>query len=100
MTSTVGNKPFTFGPYPTDAKRVNHAKIVDDMLMIIDNDDDPFARAGGVYLYHLNFDFDDEDFITFMDYVDYADLLIEGFKSVPYIASADLEQPYFFSASN
>lgn len=46
------------------------------MLMIIDNDDDPFARAGGVYLYHLNFDFDDQDFITFMDYIDYADLLI------------------------
>jgi len=67
--------------------------------MIIDNDDDPFARAGGVYLYHLNFDMDDEDFITFMDYIDYADLLIEGFNRIPYIGSADLEQPYFFSAA-
>ena len=57
MTSTVGHKPFTFGPYPTDARSVNHAKIVGNMLMIVDNDDDPFARAGGVYLYSLNFDF-------------------------------------------
>lgn len=72
----MATKPFTFGPYPSDAKAVNHAKIVGDILMIVDNDDNPFARAGGVYLYHLNFDFDEEDFISFLDYIDYEDLQI------------------------
>ncbi len=76
ITSVVATKPFTFGPYATDAKAVNHAKIVGDILMIVDNDDNPFTRAGGVYLYHLNFDFDEKDFISFLDYIDYADLQI------------------------
>jgi hypothetical protein len=58
ITSVVATKPFTFGPYPTDAKAVNHAKIVGDILMIVDNDDNPFTRAGGIYLYLLNFDYD------------------------------------------
>lgn len=97
ITSVVAAKPFTFGPYPTDAKAVNHAKIVGDILMIVDNDDNPFARAGGIYLYHLNFDLDDPSFISFLDYIDYADLQIEGYNGVPYIGSADLHLPYFSS---
>ena len=28
ITSTLASKPFTFGPYQTDAKAVNHAKSV------------------------------------------------------------------------
>jgi len=44
--------------------------------MIVDNDDNPFNRAGGIYLYHLNFDFDEPDFISFLDYIDYEDLQI------------------------
>jgi hypothetical protein len=97
ITSIVATKPFTFGPYPTDAKAVNHAKIVGDILMIVDNDDNPFTRAGGIYLYHLNFDLDDTDFISFLDYLDYEDLQIEGFSGIPYIGSADLHLPYFSS---
>ncbi|CAM6002359.1 unnamed protein product [Sphagnum balticum] len=65
--------------------------------MIVDNDDDPFVRAGGVYLYHLNFDLDDESFISFLDYLDYGDLQIEGFTGLPYIGSADLHFPYFLN---
>ncbi len=65
--------------------------------MIVDNDDDPFSRAGGIYLYHLNFDFDEPDFISFLDYIDYADLQMEGFTGVPYIGSADLHIPFFTS---
>lgn len=97
VTSVVASKPFTFGPYPTDAKAVNHAKIVGDILMIVDNDDDPFRRAGGIYIYHLNFDFDDPDFISLLDYIDYEDLQIEGYQGVPYIGSADLHLPFFSS---
>jgi hypothetical protein len=97
ITSVVASKPFTFGPYATDAKAVNHAKIVGDILMIVDNDDDPFRRAGGIYLYHLNFDFDDPSFISFLDYIDYEDLQIEGYTGVPFIGSADLHLPFFSS---
>jgi hypothetical protein len=43
------------GPFPTEAKAVNHAKIVDDILMIVDNEDNPYARNGGIYLYALTF---------------------------------------------
>lgn len=76
VTSHVGSKSFTFGPYPTDAKAVNHAKLVGDILMIVDNDDNPFLRAGGIYLYQLDFDFYNADFLNFLDYIDYQDLQI------------------------
>ncbi len=63
--------------------------------MIVDNDDNPFARAGGVYLYILNLDPEDDEDIVMLDYLDYADLQIEGFTGIPYIGSADIHQPYF-----
>lgn len=95
VTSLVSDKPFTFGPYQTDAKSVNYAKLVGPILMIVDNDDNPFVRSGGIFIYHLNFDFGDEDFISLLDYIDHDDLQIEGFKGVPFIGSADLHLPFF-----
>ena len=94
VTSMVGSKPFTFGPYATEAKSVNHAKIVGDILMIVDNEDNPLVRAGGIMLYHINFDIEDDDFITLLDYIDHDDLQIEGFSGTPYIGSADMHRPY------
>ena len=44
--------------------------------MIVDNQDDPLIRARGVYIYHLNFNPDDQGFISFLDYIDYDDLQI------------------------
>jgi len=44
--------------------------------MIVDNDDDPFARAGGVYLYALNFNTDDNIDLALIDYLDVDDLSI------------------------
>ena len=67
--------------------------------MIVDNSDDPFAREGGIYLYHLNFDIDEPDFITFLDYVDQEDLEFEGFNARASIASADLVLPYYNSTT-
>ena len=60
ITSLISEKPFTMGPYATEAKEVNHVKIVDDILMIVDNSDDPFVRSGGIYLYSLNLSHDNE----------------------------------------
>ena len=51
MTALTSFKPFTSGPYRTGAKAVNHVKIVGDVIMLVDNDDNPYTRAGGVYLY-------------------------------------------------
>lgn len=77
ITTMNSFKPFTFGPFISEAKSANHVKIVDNILMIVDNDDDPFARAGGVYLYYLNFG---AEFVgqtlEFLDYLDYQDLQI------------------------
>jgi len=61
------------GPTLSEAKRVNKAQIVDDILLLVDNDDNPFARAGGVYLYHLDTKPSDRVF-NFLDYIDWQDL--------------------------
>jgi hypothetical protein len=64
--------------------------------MIVDNDDDPFNRAGGVYLYYLDLKAKDQrDMFTMLDYLDYADLQIDGFRGTPHIASADIHKPLF-----
>ena len=96
LTSFMSFKPHTMGPFETDAKAVNHVKIVDNILMIVDNDDDPFRRAGGVYLYYIDFGAESVlETVSFLDYLDYEDLQIEGFVGLPYIASADLIRPHF-----
>ena len=41
ITSLVSDKPFTLGPFPTKAKSVSQAKIIDDILMIVDTENDP-----------------------------------------------------------
>jgi hypothetical protein len=64
--------------------------------MIVDNSDDPYIRSGGVYLYRLDFAAKLEtDTLTMIDYLDYADVQIEGFRGFPYIASADIHKPFF-----
>ena len=64
--------------------------------MIVDNNDDPFIRAGGVYLYYMNMTANNpNDVLTMLDYLDYEDLQIEGFRGIPYIASADIHKPMF-----
>ena len=64
--------------------------------MIVDNNDDPFARSGGVYLYYLDISAKNpDDVLTMLDYLDYADLQIEGYTGVPFIGSADIVKPMF-----
>lgn len=91
MTTLIPFKPVTLGPFESAAKAINHVKIIDNILMIVDNDDDPFRRAGGVYLYYINTDsFYTGEILEFLDYLDYEDLQIQGFAGYPYIASADI----------
>lgn len=77
MTTLSSFKPFTSGPYETGAKAVNHVKIVGDVVMLIDNDDNPYTRAGGVYLYLISTDHELEEPLRFLDFLDYADLQFE-----------------------
>lgn len=95
LTSLVSTKPFTMGPYLTDARSVNHVKIEGDILILVDNDDNPYVRSGGVYLYRLHADHTLPKPITMLDYLDYADLQIEGYEGMPYIASADIKKVLF-----
>jgi hypothetical protein len=45
--------------------------------MIVDNDDDPLNRAGGVYLYYINMtEKNIDDKFNMLDYIDYEDLQI------------------------
>lgn len=61
--------------------------------MIVDNNDNPFIRTGTILLYHLNFDVDNDDFITLLDEIDSETLSIEGYPGRPFIGSADLLRP-------
>ena len=93
MTSLISDKPFTLGPFPTEAKSVNHAKVIDDILMIVDNEDDPFARNGGIYLYSLTFS--DNVELAMIDLIDNDDMRgIEGFNEMAFIGSADFHDSH------
>ena len=70
----ISDKPFTLGPFPTEAKHVMHAKVVDDILMIVDTENDPKARNGGIYLYSLTFG--DNVEMTMIDFIDNDDLRV------------------------
>lgn len=69
VTTYNSYKPFTWGPFRSDAKAVNYAQMSDDVLIIVDNDDNPYTRAGGVYLYVLRLHTEDKT-IQFLDYID------------------------------
>ncbi len=51
-----------------------HAKVVDDILMIVDTENDPKARNGGIYLYSLTFG--DNLEMTMIDFIDNDDLRV------------------------
>ena len=72
---------------------MNHAKIVDDILMIVDNEDNPFARNGGIYLYALTFG--EEVDMAMIDFIDNEDLRdVEGFNGMGFIGSADFHDSH------
>lgn len=96
ITTFTSFKPFTYGPFETEAKVVSHAKVVGNIVMIVDTEDNPFTRAGGIYLYYIDFSAEVlEDMFNMLDYLDHDDLQIEGFRGIPYIGSADIHRPLF-----
>lgn len=96
ITSLTASKPFTIGPIRTEAQAVNKVKLVGDILMIVDNEDNPYSRSGGVYLYLFNYMAKElDDMLVLLDYLDYEDLQMEGFEGMPFIASADIHKPLF-----
>lgn len=92
LTSYVTEKPFTWGPSQSEAHQVNFAKMVDMVLMIVDNEDNPFLREGGIYLYHLDLNPDESEQFAMLDLIESDDLQIEGFTGPAFITSADLQK--------
>lgn len=75
ITSLTAFKPFTIGPIRTEAQAVNKVKMVGDIVIIVDNDDNPYTRSGGVYLYLFNYlAHEADDMLKMLDYLDYDDL--------------------------
>ena len=71
ITTLTASKPFTIGPIKTEATAVNKVKLVGDILMIVDNDDNPYSRSGGVYLYLFNYMAKNpEEMLILLDYLD------------------------------
>jgi hypothetical protein len=55
LTTQTSSKPWTFGPYMTDAIFVSKLEIAGDIIMLTDINDFPEyrSRKGCVYLYSL-----------------------------------------------
>lgn len=62
------------------------------VLMIVDNEDNPFLRQGGVYLYHLDLNPDEPEQFALLDLIESDDLQIEGFSGFAFITSADMHK--------
>lgn len=92
LTSYITEKPFTWGPSQSEARQVNSAKMVDMILMLVDNEDNPFLREGGVFLYHLDLNPDEPEQFALLDLIESDDLQIEGFTGPAFITSADIHK--------
>ena len=77
VTSNMGYKPFTMGPWKTNSKYLADMQIVKGLLMLVDVNPDPYIKYhnGGIYLYSLDLDsLDEESRLEEIDYIDNDDL--------------------------
>lgn len=92
ITSYATEKPFTWGPSQSEVKQVTTTKMLDMILMIVDNEDNPFSRQGGVYLYHMNLDPEEPEQFALLDLIEADDLQFGGFSGPAYITYADFHR--------
>jgi hypothetical protein len=92
LTSHVAEKPFTWGPSKSTVRQVNSVKMIDMLLMVVDNEDSPFQRQGGVYLYHLDLNPEEPEQFALLDLIEADDLQIAGFSGPAYITYADIHK--------
>lgn len=55
VSSNIGYKPFTMGPWKTDSKYLTDLQLVGGLLMLVDVHPNPSLRVhnGGIYLYTI-----------------------------------------------
>lgn len=92
LTSYVTEKPFTWGPSQSAVRQINNVKMVDMIMMVVDNEDNPFQRQGGVYLYHLDLDPEEPEQFALLDLIEADDLQIAGFSGPAFITYADFHR--------
>lgn len=92
LTSYVTEKPFTWGPSESAVRQVNNVKMVDMLMMVVDAEDNPFSRQGGVYLYHLDLDPEEPEQFALLDLIEADDLQISGFTGPAFITYADIHR--------
>lgn len=92
LTSFVTEKPFTWGPSESTVRQVNNVKMVDMIMMVVDAEDNPFSRQGGVYLYHLDLNPEEPEQFALLDLIEADDLQIAGFRGPAYITYADFHR--------
>ena len=63
VTSFASYKGYTFEPYTSKAEEVMKIDSVNEIVMVVDSSRNPFlkTRPGGVILYSLNEDFEEEE---------------------------------------
>ena len=78
LTSENGYKPFTMGPFVSNADDVQKVEIIGNLLFLTDVDENPYwnRREGGVIIYRINHDpneveaFDEIEVIDSNDFLD------------------------------
>ncbi len=57
-TVYTASKPFVNGPYYSSAKHVTSMHIMEELMILVDVDENPFSfsREGGVIIYAMNHD--------------------------------------------
>ena len=62
VSSNIGYKPFTMGPWKTDSRYLTDLQLVNGLLMLVDVNPNPTMKLhnGGIYLYTIGLDNLDE----------------------------------------
>ena len=70
------SKPFVNGPYYSSAKHVTSMHIMQELLVIVDVDERPFAfdREGGIIIYAMNHDPFEPEIFDELEFIDSTDL--------------------------
>lgn len=86
----LSHKGFAFSPYSSKAKELLKIEAAQELLMLVDTSRNPFAKTkpGGVILYALNFDLDEDEAFEQIEYIDYTDFTKSDKAS--YVVNADL----------
>jgi hypothetical protein len=76
-TVYTASKPFVNGPYYSSAKHVTSMHVMEDLMIIVDVDENPwsFDREGGVIIYAMNHDPFEPEIFDELEFIDTNDLI-------------------------